>query len=151
MPCRLVQEGAGATLPVIYTVSDAVGPSAPNDRLDVMLVQFFLSIFAFSGRLAVDGQFGPDTYQNVRHFQLRWRQISAQHHMALPAIDGRVSPATTMGYRRGNEVVAYTMAALNLQFKTLYPSQFMALRQQPDFPEELRSPSAWSLVPPQMR
>jgi hypothetical protein len=146
-----VQEGVGVTLPVIYTVSDAVGPSAPNDRLDVMLVQYFLRMFAFSGNLALDGQFGPDTYQNIRHFQLRWRQISAQHHQALTAIDGRVSPATTMGYRRGNEVVAYTMAALNYQFKLLFPSQFMALLQQPDLPEELRSPSAWTRVPPRMR
>jgi hypothetical protein len=150
MPCRLYSE-AEATLPVIYTVSDAVGPSAPNHRLDVMLVQYFLRMFTFSGDLALDGQFGPDTYQKIKMFQQQWRQISARHHYALTAIDGRVSPATTMGYRRGNEVVAYTMAALNYQFKLLYPAQFMALLQQPNLPEELRSPSAWTLVPPRMR
>jgi hypothetical protein len=150
MPCRLYA-GVEATLPVIYTVSDAVGPSAPNDRLDVMLVQYFLRMFTFSGNLALDGQFGPDTYQKIRMFQQQWRRISARHHQALTAVDGRVSPAPTMGYRRGNEVVAYTMAALNYQFRLLYPAQFMALLQQPNLPEELRSPSVWTLVPPQMR
>ena len=80
-----------------YNLDQAVGPRAPNQRADVLLVQFFLrELFRQPdllpdkppGDLAVDGVFGPVTAQWISQYQ---KQL-VRKGFGVQA-DNRVDPA----------------------------------------------------------
>jgi len=129
--------------PFIYNIDASVGPSSPNRRDDVLLVQYFLksindqrSLFtppftalplAAQEVLKVDGIAGPVTFRAIRHFQ---DQAVARGRAVTP--DGRVDKAT-----RTNAV--NTMSVLNNFFFIIRRNDFKNIALATDCPPELKN------------
>jgi len=131
------------TIKVFYSVEQAVGPGCPNERRDVMLVQFFLRAASKpagglpavqppgQAALTVDGVFGPKTAAYIKHYQT----VGGSAAYA----DGKVSPV------QGGSVVGaihekyLTIAHLNVGYaKRFGADRHSRIDQDPDFPASLR-------------
>lgn len=141
--------GAVTEMPGIYDVSDSVGITAgaarpPNQRDDVLLVQYFLqSIYKVAklrplGHLAVDGVYGPMTHY--------W-SLFFMHHIEL------LSDGQTDIYEEGGNIVPFMRNSqrfsgaagrsmifqLNYQFWKTHKGTFDHLeRDEPTTPHELK-------------
>lgn len=86
---------------LFYSVERPVGVGSPNQRDDVLLVQFLLRVRAECGEgsaeyvppgeqpLAMDGMCGPQTIKYIKQYQ----KIASQKNPAIPLVqDGVVSP-----------------------------------------------------------
>lgn len=132
-----------AFIKVLYSVDQAVGPGCPNEKRDVMLVQFLLRSAAKSAGglpavqppgqapLVVDGIFGPKTAAYIKHYQ------TVGGSAAYP--DGKVSPL------QGSPVGAVhekylTIVHLNGGYaKRFGVDRHSRLDQDVEFPAGLRS------------
>jgi hypothetical protein len=128
---------------VLYTTDQAVGPGCPNEKRDVMLVQFFLRAASKPGgglpailppgqqALKVDGVFGPKTAAHIKHYQ------TAGGGAAV--VDGKVSPiqgGSTIGPVHEKTL---TIVHLNVGYaKRFGANSHSRIDQDPDFPIALR-------------
>ena len=129
-------------LPVFYNVNQAVGANSPNQKEDVMLVQFLLrEIYkggtAFEpaetvpkGDMKVDGICGPVTKNWLHKFQLDVRNRGGNIYADNRAdkVKGRISTISC---------TMYTLIFLNSGVKKVRPD-FENLESAPDVPNELR-------------
>jgi hypothetical protein len=96
--------------PVILSVEDAVGPDAPNRRVDVLLVQFFLHVTAQTNeqswgwlidravaRPAIDGVYGPVTQGWIDRFQNHTKRLRIVADGRVDAIKNGVSSTPDRG------------------------------------------------------
>lgn len=128
---------------VLHSVDQAVGPGCPNERRDVMLVQFFLRAATKpagglpavqppgQAALTVDGIFGPKTAAYIKHYQVTGGSAAYA--------DGKVSPV-----QGGSAVGAIhekylTIVHLNVGYaKRFGIDRHLRIDQDPDFPAGLR-------------
>jgi hypothetical protein len=135
----------------VYFIDSAVGQGRPNNRNDVMLVQFFLK--AISKRtdietgesyqppnqrdIQVDGACGPTTIAFIRHFQGVIDRM-AKSPSLRPWQDGvvdAVPPGGMLGAIHGG---VYTMISLNTAYSSLYGKDaHTRLFSDPFLPQEL--------------
>jgi hypothetical protein len=126
-----------------YNLDQAVGPGAPNQRTDVLLVQFFLrELFKQPdllpdkppGDLAVDGIFGPVTAQWINRYQkqLLRKGFSVQ-------ADGRVDPAQgELAFSKGSiSHKRYTIWHMNQSYRKRHQQSHNHLERAPGVPAEL--------------
>jgi hypothetical protein len=96
--------------PVILSVEDAVGRDAPNRRVDVLLVQFFLYVTAQTNeqswgwtidravaRPAIDGVYGPVTQAWIDRFQNHIKRLKIVADGRVDAIKDGVSSTPARG------------------------------------------------------
>src|SRR6516165_10549807 len=112
-------DGSNATdLDFFYNVTMAVGPlhKAPNQRDDVMLVQYLLKTIVrvglwvpptLSKPFPADGRMGPDTEAWIRDYQLIKHRVLVQ--------DGRIDRALGVNSSLAHRV--YTIIFLNRDFQ----------------------------------
>ena len=129
---------------VIYTVDQSVGPGCPNEKRDVMLVQFFLRAASKPGGglpaiqppgqtpLTVDGIYGPKTAAYIKHYQTVGGSAAY--------VDGKVSPiqgGSTIGAIHEKTL---TIVHLNVGYaKRFGAERHSRIDQDSDFPAALRS------------
>lgn len=130
-------------LPFIYNVRTAVGPNSPNQRVEVLLVQYLLkSIFSNAGvtkvgpppsgrPLVVDGVFGPITAEAILHFQHRMKALG----MPIPT-DGRVDRAfPSINTPHGKQ---WTIMFMNMAYREARQKDHDNLPGVGDCPSEVR-------------
>jgi hypothetical protein len=145
-----VRENTKEPTDVIYSVEQAVGIGSPNQREDVLLVQFFLRTLQDPGGggapfvppgesapLAIDGVFGKHTAAHIKFFQ---EEDSRRNPGSTLVKDQRIDPV-----KRGKVTGAITgklltITSLNIQYaqrkgKSLHNN----INQDPLFPPELTS------------
>jgi hypothetical protein len=142
------------TFPFLYNVEMWVGPdqNAPNQRDDVMLVQYCLKhIYTMRwrqdppfpwpphpGDIEVDGYWGPTTRRWINQFQ---RDVLARGRKT--ATDGRVDavPLKKGGIQKEGSIshTYYTIIFMNTGLKKARPTLFADISNDPDCPPELRS------------
>jgi len=130
-----------ARLPHVYNLDNAVGLSCPNKRLDVMLIQVMLLIWATErksgslgspnspnaldiGNLPLDGVFDNRVQAWIYYYQLY------HYHERVAAMTGKIVPAAADGSSLGDRF--HTLLHLNSQ---LGPSVDLASR--PATPRDL--------------
>ena len=129
---------------VIYSVDQTVGPGCPNEKRDVLLVQFFLRAASKPGgglpgiqppgatALTVDGIFGPKTAAYIKHYQTAGGSAAY--------VDGKVSPiqgGSTVGAIHEKTL---TIVHLNGGYAKRFGTERHArIDQDSDFPLALRS------------
>ncbi|MGE0760038.1 MAG: hypothetical protein AB7F89_03995 [Pirellulaceae bacterium] len=130
-----VQTNRGPML--FYNLDQAVGPGAPNSRLDVLAVQYFLrEIFKASpshkppGQLQVTGVADATTFQWILHFQQETKKGGRQI-----ATDGRVDKA--LGLKGSISGLQYTILYMNLNLRKARPADYEKLAAASDCPPEL--------------
>jgi hypothetical protein len=121
-------------LPFFFNIDQAVGPGAPNRHGDVLLVQIMLAgilndpSYNYSETVPTTGVFDAATHRAILQFQRSWRRmIRRGTGIREGAIDGRVSPATNLGYDRGAHVWSFTIVDLNIEYKLYRPREFQQL------------------------
>jgi len=119
-----------------FNVHDAVGPGAPNRANDVWLVQTMLAdilndpTFGFPETIQATRAFDDVTARAIREFQKAWRRrVRLSLGQRDGAIDGRVSSAQNIGYQRGPDIWAYTIVAMNVEWKLYQPDRFQQLAE----------------------
>jgi hypothetical protein len=121
----------GVGVPYFYNVDSPVGPGCPNQRNDVLLVQYLLVTIndnpnAFSPpfpplplspgeSLKVDGVVGPITCRAIKHFQ----EVGKARGNNI-ATDGRVDKATGSG-AGATLHTQFTIIFLNNGYRILRP------------------------------
>jgi hypothetical protein len=126
-----------------YNLDQPVGLGAPNQRTDVLLVQFFLrELFDHPdlradkppGDIAVDGHFGPVTATWISCYQ---KQLKAKGFSVVT--DGRVDPARgELMFSKGsisNE--RYTIWHMNISFRKRFQRAHDHLEAAPGVPPDL--------------
>jgi|SRR5579871_517710 len=138
--------GTGAT--VYYNVDAAVGDGCPNQREDVLLVQYLLKTamtlpqFAdlpgtagknTSSAVVVDGQWDKEWYVYLRNFQ---HLVKMHGHSVY--VDGRVDPVP-LGDRWTGSIsqTQYTILYLNNAYAAAHPGDISRLALAGDCPAEL--------------
>jgi hypothetical protein len=117
-----------------YVNEDAVGPSCPNRRDDVMLVQLLLRVLsdrdkrlrpAGSKDLQIDGIFNADTAAYIKQYVAEGNRQQAG--LQPVADDGRVdSPFKTNSLFSPVSQQTYVMVRMNLDFKRAFPKTGLA-------------------------
>lgn len=119
----------GVLLRQFYTVERAVGKGSPNQRDDVLLVQFFIRRIlegfnvTIPGErpLAIDGQCGRQTQRYIQFFQKDLNTSYGKHIVE----DGVVSPmANRAGLVGKSDKIIYTMVALNTNYSDRYGKEW---------------------------
>lgn len=140
-----------------YNVDAAVGPGCPNQKNDVLLVQYFLRTInnnpnSFAPPLpplplgpgeiiTLDGIAGPITFRAIKHFQ----EVGRARGNSI-ATDGRVDRAVGKGTGALTQST-FTIVFLNNAFRAIRPGTFQNIAMlNGDIPQELRD--AFSLGPP---
>lgn len=131
-------------IPFVYTVHKAVGPNCPNQRADVLLVQYLLRVIYANGavleqpplpsgrRILVDGLCGPITNEAILHFQ---QTLKAKSHPI--AADGRVDRA--FPGTKTPSGLQWTVIFMNFALKHAAPALHKDLPGAADCPPELRA------------
>lgn len=136
-----------------YNVTDAVGPYQPNQRTDVMLVQFFLKeIGDFWGLLgpapngmAVSGfdlkilkplQVNGTADQNLYQW-IKWFQSMSSFGGTTAAQDGIVTPATSTSHKGARSRVSYSIVKMNNAFRSFFSHRWENLASDGKVPSEL--------------
>jgi hypothetical protein len=132
--------------PYFYNVDEAVGPSCPNRRDDVLLVQYFLKVAFDNGKaydpplvppagqpLTVTGMADPITFRWIKDFQ---EQAKKKGHKN--ALDGRVDKAKGTGIGTISHT-QYTITFLNLTYKKVRPNDYANIAKAGDCPPDLAS------------
>lgn len=134
----------GGPQPVVLTVEDAVGRGAPNRRVDVFLVQFFLYVTAQASESSwgwlidraipkptVDGVCGPITQGWIDRFQKVLQKKGPQFELMT---DGRVDPIPL----RSSSVHVNTMYMLNVAYTATFGADaILRVDHHPLMPWEL--------------
>jgi hypothetical protein len=126
-----------------YNLDQTVGPGAPNQRSDVLLVQYFLrELFNHPdlradkppGDVPVDGLFGPVTAIWIGCYQ---KQLKAKGFSVVT--DGRVDPARgeLMFSKVAISHERYTIWHMNVSFRKRYPQAHDHLETAPGVPRDL--------------
>jgi len=128
-----------------YNVGETVGPGAPNRRIDVLLVQFFLKVIIDNpqtfnrpmppppGRpMVVDGIAGEITFRSIKAFQEHIR-IGGQLSIVS---DGRIHRAVGSGFGAVSKS-QFTITFLNTAYKAVRPAQFRNISDSADCPGDL--------------
>jgi peptidoglycan hydrolase-like protein with peptidoglycan-binding domain len=125
-----------------FNVSSSVGPSRPNSKADVALVQTLLRNCYDTGdiaKLKIDGDCGPKTRAAIRKFQDEFSQHSTKAGLQALEKDGIVTRADNQGFDGPNgKIVAFTIVALNYTLKNLKPGVWENLPFSPNIPAYLR-------------
>lgn len=123
-------------LPTIYNVSFPVGPSMPNVRDDVLLVQTLMKLANFdrihpghgpveaSRNITVDGYFGPQTKRMIEAFEEYRRSAGI-----LLIADGVIEPSSKDGYT--SKGILYKIVHLNRSAKAAAGWEYDALPFNP--------------------
>lgn len=133
-------------LPHVFNLSRSVGSGGQNEKLDVMLVQYFLKSVEAKPRQTLFGFTAPDRYPTLRldgicgtitRAWIRAYQKQGQH--ARLSLDGRVDPLPGAFAMRGPLAVGvnFTIRQLNLDYLAAYGKQFRA-RTLPGAPRALQ-------------
>jgi peptidoglycan hydrolase-like protein with peptidoglycan-binding domain len=129
-------------LKYFYNVSSAVGPSMPNAKSDVALVQALLRYCYDTteiAKLKVDGILGTKTRAAIRKFQNEFSHHSKAAGLQPLECDGIVTRANNFGFDgKDGGIVAFTIVALNFSLKRLKASKWSNLPYDPDVPVWLR-------------
>ena len=130
---------------LMYTVDAAVGPGGPNNREDVLLVQYFLrEIFKgfpafrrnpFPGVVAVDGFASTQTFAAIRHFQ----NVAKREGKNI-ATDGVVDAQVGEKGHGSISGTQYTVVYMNQTFRESRPGDWPRVSRAGDCPGELRDP-----------
>ena len=129
--------------PPFYNVEQAVGPAAPNQRTDVMLVQFFLrELYNHpdlrpekpAGDMVVDGVCGPVTVSWIGQYQ---KQLKKKGLSVVT--DGRVDPAQgELIFSKGSiSGKRYTIWHMNVSYRKRFLRSHDHLESAPGVPAEL--------------
>jgi hypothetical protein len=127
-------------LPVYFDVSQRVGQNCPNNRDDVMLVQYLLKK-SFQGTqrwspvvppsgARIDGNFSYYELYSILHYQL-----SNAYTGRGGFIDGIISP--THGHLHTVNNVQYTIIYMNLTLGAFHPQVLANPSSDPDIPQAL--------------
>jgi hypothetical protein len=128
---------------VVLTIEEAVGRGAPNRRVDVLLVQFFLYVTAQNSedswgwsidravaKPTIDGAYGPITQNWIDRFQKR---IARKPSRGI-IVDGRVDPIPL----QGSSVSVNTMYMLNVAYYATFGADaILRIENHPLMPWEL--------------
>jgi hypothetical protein len=128
---------------VVLTVEEAVGRGAPNRRVDVFLVQFFLYVAAQASenswgwgidravpKPTIDGAYGPITQDWIDRFQ----KFIAKKPSRGIIVDGRVDPIPL----QGSSVSVNTMYMLNVAYYVTFGADaILRIDHHPLMPWEL--------------
>jgi hypothetical protein len=140
-------------LPTIYNVHFPVGPSMPNQRDDVLLVQALMKLANFtrftpalgpverSRDIAVDGIFGPQTKRMITAFEADRRSAGL-----LLVADGVVEPSSKDGFTAKG--VLYKIVHLNRSAKNADEFRYANLPFDPDTHPLLRGSLQRGATPP---
>src|SRR5690349_14865511 len=103
-------------LPFFWNVSKSVGPTRPNRKTDVALVQALLRksySSSFITNLAIDGDCGPVTRAAIAKFQQDFSTYSVGAGLEPLEKDGIVTSADNFGFEGGGKTyTAFTIVAL---------------------------------------
>jgi hypothetical protein len=130
---------------IYYVVDDAVGPSCANRRDDVMLVQFFLRIFADrddryrpagAKDLAISGVFSDQTAAYLKQYAEEGNR--QQKGLMMVKSDGRVDSPVGSGsqFIPGGSGSDWVIIRMNLNYQRWFPKT--GLPHSSKFPSELR-------------
>lgn len=128
-----------------YNVTKAVGKDCPNEKEDVLLVQFFLKRIYMSsmmkaqtpnGSLVVNGKCDEVTCNWILKFQIDMKNGGLDCYP-----DGVVSKAGNLKSNWNTSVgeTNYTIRLLNNGLRTLDPVLYQSLAVSPEVPFELRT------------
>lgn len=128
---------------VFYNINSAVGLGMPNQRQDVLLVQFLLREVmnhpdSKAGRpagnnLSLDGVFGNQTETWIRAFQ----NLARTKGSAI-IVDGKVNSAPPDYRAKMTSGMSYTIAHLNATYRRRWRINHDYLDRCPGLPAELR-------------
>ncbi|MBL8229775.1 MAG: hypothetical protein JNL98_14900 [Bryobacterales bacterium] len=134
-----------------YNIDKAVGPYAPNQPDDVMLVQFFLSRIAAAATtsiarpetpIQVNGVYTPELSQWILWYQKSNNTSGVTQLVA----DGRVDPM--QGVRGAEQgAMPLTINALNRSYRRRFRASHDTLDQDQSVPAQLRQRFAASEFP----
>ena len=127
-----------------YNLDNAVGPNCPNQRTDVMLVQFFLhQIFSHPNRavskpagekIKISGSFDPTTAAWIRHDQ----GVVAKRRSIR--VDGQVDRARGEQFSKSSiSNTHYTIDHMNADHCALFRQEHNHLERHPLIPGELKA------------
>ena len=146
----IVRNNTREPMDVLYSVDLAVGTGSPNQRDDVLLIQFFLQVLREPGRgfagivppgetapLAIDGRFGNHTAAHIKFFQ---EEDSRRNPGSGLVTDRRIDPVKAGNIRGSISGKLLTITSLNIQYvqrkgKSLHNNT----NQDPLFPPQLTS------------
>jgi peptidoglycan hydrolase-like protein with peptidoglycan-binding domain len=120
----------------------AVGPACPNQRPDVLVVQYLLRVagegqgYSPPGELPIkiDGIYGSQTQKYISFFQ---KEVNRRQGRKLVEPDGRIDPVRTGTSQSAVTGTFYTVLALNAALRTRRGDQFK-FESDGLFPAELR-------------
>lgn len=117
-----------------YNLNSSVGYGCANKRSDVLLVQYFLNVqnkawdWIFGKQIAVDGDFGGETWRAIKTFQNNIGYNGA----------GTVSTVRSNRYTSPKTNTFYTIIYLNDSVKHELSTYWTDLRRDPLLPHEIR-------------
>lgn len=128
-----------------YNVDNAVGPGCPNQRTDVMLVQFFLhEIYNHPSQMqnrppgpdiGISGNFDATTAQWILHFQNHVKRVGLR-----VLVDGRVDHARGEQLSRSSiSQTQYTITHMNYTYAKRFRQEHNHLERHPRVPGELKA------------
>jgi hypothetical protein len=138
----------GATWGGLKTTTTYTASNEPNQRDDVMLVQYLLKRIYQRGNAAqpplnqgngtillkIDGMYGPKTQRAIEQFQ-----IEMARNGRSVAADGCVDPELGDSATSSISQTGYTISWLNKYFFVLWPEVYPDIRIDPECPMELRA------------
>lgn len=114
-----------------YNIHQNVGWGYPNQKDDVLLIQYFLNFYLDwygKTKLVEDGIFGNKTFKAVKFFQKGG------------FVDGAVNTVNGRKIRSTKSKTIYTMYELNVTYLSMMPNgklYFKDLRMDPNLPQPL--------------
>ncbi len=129
-------------LPFFWNVSKSVGPTRPNLKADVALVQAMLRkaySSSFITNLMIDGDCGPVTRAAIKKFQEDYSVYSVGAGLEPLEKDGIVTSADNFGFEGGGATyTAFTIVALNFTLAKNSRNIWQNLAYDPSVPVYLR-------------
>ena len=111
----------GSLMNALYLIDEAVGKGCPNRTDDVALVQFFLraimedaKIYTLppSGKLSIDGIYGPQTQEHITSWQQQEGKLADQP--LKPFEDGQISPVLHRAFTGSRSHSRYAILSFNV-------------------------------------
>ncbi len=126
-----------------WNVHKNVGYGYRNYKSDVMLVQFLLNASNLADgrpdrKIAVDGQFGGQTWRAIKNFQkdmLFYCEDYSDYRQ--PVQDGCVSSTNGTKFLSVRQKMPYTILLLNINYQWANSQYFQDIRKDPDLPKFL--------------
>lgn len=131
---------------VLYTVTNAVGQGCPNNRDDVLLVQFFLKAISEApdrvgyappgyGPMRCDGWWGGQSQAYLDNYIRKTNEIPEAENLNE---DGRVDPVVGGKMRASYTGTFYTILSMNGSYRNSYGQEAqLDISKDRNFPMQL--------------